>query len=102
MIRRFYEKCKRIQAADCADAHFIVGEAVIETFIPFITANLVNRIKAGADMSYILETGGVLALMACASLACGGLAGFTCAKAPGGLRQKPARRYIPQGADLYI
>ena len=27
---------------------FIVGEAVVETLIPFITANLVNAIKRGA------------------------------------------------------
>lgn len=84
MIRRLMKSVREYKRPTVLTLIFIVGEAVIETFIPFITANLVNRIKAGADMSYILETGGVLALMACASLTCGGLAGFTCAKASAG------------------
>ena len=84
MIRRLMKSVREYKRPTVLTLIFIFGEAVIETFIPFITANLVNRIKAGADMSYILETGGVLALMACASLACGGLAGFTCAKASAG------------------
>ena len=84
MIKRLMKSVREYKRPTVLTLIFIVGEAVIETFIPFITANLVNRIKAGADMSYILETGGVLALMACASLACGGLAGFTCAKASAG------------------
>ena len=84
MIRRLMKSVREYKRPTVLTLIFIVGEAVIETFIPFITANLVNRIKTGADMSYILETGGVLALMACASLACGGLAGFTCAKASAG------------------
>ncbi|MBQ7346752.1 MAG: ABC transporter ATP-binding protein [Clostridia bacterium] len=63
---------------------FIVGEAVIETLIPFVTANLINDIKAGAEMSEILKTGGLLTVMAILSLCCGGIAGFTCAKASSG------------------
>ncbi len=62
----------------------IVGEAIMETIIPFITADLVNKIRMGTDMSVILKTGLVLVIMACLSLACGGLAGFTCAKASTG------------------
>ena len=63
---------------------FIIGEAVIETFIPFITADMVNHIKNGAEMSSIVRTGLMLILLACISLACGGLAGFTCSKASSG------------------
>ncbi len=63
---------------------FIVGEAVLETSIPFITANMVNQIKEGAALSAILRTGGILAIMACVSLAFGGIAGYTCAKASAG------------------
>ena len=51
---------------------FIIGEAVIETFIPFITADMVNHIKNGAEMSSIVRTGLMLILLACISLACGG------------------------------
>lgn len=63
---------------------FIVGEAIMETIIPFITADLVNKLRGGTDMSVILRTGVVLVVMACLSLACGGLAGFTCARASTG------------------
>ncbi|MCI8388196.1 MAG: ABC transporter ATP-binding protein [Clostridiales bacterium] len=63
---------------------FIVGEAVIETFIPFITADMVNQIKAGAEIGSIIRIGLLLILMACLSLTCGGVAGFTCAKASAG------------------
>ena len=63
---------------------FIVGEAIIETFIPFITADLVNKIQAGADISVVFKTGGLLILMAMLSLCCGGIAAVTCAKASTG------------------
>lgn len=63
---------------------FIVCEVIIEVFIPFITADLVNTIKAGAEMSEVVKTGLFLALLACLSLCCGGIAGFTCAKAAAG------------------
>ena len=62
----------------------IVLEAVIECLIPFITADLVNRIKAGDDIASVTQTGVLLAVMAVISLCCGGIAGFTCAKASAG------------------
>ena len=66
----------------------MVGEAVIETLIPFVTATyLINKIQEqgkNLDMGYILAVGGVLVLMAVASLTCGGLAGFTSARASAG------------------
>ena len=63
---------------------FIVGEVILECLIPFMTADLVNRIKAGDDINSVLGTGGILIAMAIMSLACGGIAGFTCAKASAG------------------
>ena len=66
----------------------MVGEAIIETLIPFVTATyLINKIQEqgkNLDMGYILAVGGVLVLMAVASLTCGGLAGFTSARASAG------------------
>ena len=66
----------------------MVGEAIIETLIPFVTATFViNKIQEqgkNLDMGYILAVGGVLVLMAVASLTCGGLAGFTSARASAG------------------
>lgn len=63
---------------------FIVGEVIMETLIPFITADLVNNIRAGATTQEILRVGGVLVLMAAASLTFGAIAGFTCARASAG------------------
>ena len=63
---------------------FIVGEAVIEAIIPFLTARLVNEIKGGVDMGELLRLGAVLVALALSSLACGGLAGFTSARAASG------------------
>ncbi len=62
----------------------IVFEVIIECLIPFITADFVNRIKDGADPTQILMTGLLIFFMAVVSLACGGLAGYTCAKASAG------------------
>ena len=62
----------------------IVGEVIIECIIPFVTANLVNQIKAGVDIKTIVYTGLILAAMAIVSLLCGGLAGVTSAKASAG------------------
>ena len=64
---------------------FIALEAVIEAIIPFITAKLVNHVSAGVEMSFLLRTGLLLFVMTLISLACGGLAGFTCSKASAGL-----------------
>lgn len=83
MIRLF--KCVReYKRPTLLTLLFIVGEAVIETFIPFITADLLNNIQAGAEMSQIAKRGVLLIVMALLSLSCGGIAGFTCAKASAG------------------
>ena len=63
---------------------FIVGEAVIETAIPFITAALINAIKAGAGTDVITREGIKLTILAIVSLCCGGIAAFTCSKASSG------------------
>ena len=63
---------------------FITGESIIETLIPFITADLVNKIKAGEALRNVILTGVVLAIMACVSLACGGIAALCCSRASSG------------------
>ena len=63
---------------------FIVGEVIIECLIPFITASLVNQMKMDMEMKTLLLTGLLLVGMALVSLACGGLAGYTSAKASAG------------------
>lgn len=63
---------------------FIVCEVIIEIFIPFTTAKLITAIQTGAEIMDIVKIGVILIIMAMASLACGGIAGATCAKASAG------------------
>ena len=63
---------------------FITGEVIIEAIIPYLTAELVNNVKQSVDMSYILKIGLILFVMTVISLACGGAAGMTSAKAAAG------------------
>ena len=84
MLKRLSGSVREFKKPTILTLLFIIGEAVIETFIPFITANMVNAIKAGEPLREVLMTGGVLIVMACASLVCGGVAGFTCSKASAG------------------
>lgn len=62
----------------------IVGEVILECLIPFLTADLINKIKDGVSMHQVTKTGIILVVMAVCSLACGGIAGLTCAKASAG------------------
>ena len=84
MLKRLAACIREYKTPTILTLILIIGEAVIETFIPFITADMVNQIKYGAEMGAILAVGGRLVLMACLSLCCGGLAAYTCSKASTG------------------
>ena len=84
MIKRLAGCLREYKKPTILTLIFIVGEAFIETFIPFITAKLVNLIKYNAPMEQVVRIGLFLVLMACLSLCCGGIAGATCAKAATG------------------
>ena len=62
----------------------MIAEVFLDVLIPFYTANLVNQIKAGAEMSAIVKLGLILVAMALLSLMCGGAAGITGARASTG------------------
>lgn len=63
---------------------YVSLEVVIECIIPFVTAQLVNQIKAGCGVDVILRYGLLLLLMAGFSLWFGRLAGTACATAASG------------------
>ena len=69
----------------------IIGEVFIEVLIPFYTAELVNRIKAGVEMASVVRLGLVLVGMALLSLACGAAAGFAGARASAGFARNLRR-----------
>ena len=84
MIKQLMKCIREYKKPTLLTLIFIVGEAVIEIFIPFLTANLVNKIKDDIEMSELVITGVVLALLAMLSLSFGALAGYTSAKASAG------------------
>ncbi len=87
-IKLLAKSVREFKASSILTLLLMVGEAVIECLIPYITANrLINTIQQkGADleMGDILVTGLILVVMAIASLTCGGLAGFTASKSASG------------------
>ncbi len=84
MIKKLSASVREYKAASLLTLIFIVGEVIIECFIPFITAQLVNNIKSGVAISELMKTGLILFVLAVLSLTCGGVAGYTCAKASSG------------------
>ena len=91
VMRRLMGSIGEYRAASLVTPLLVLGEVVFEVLIPFRIADLVNVIKAGADLSQVLSAGGVLALMALASLAFGAAAGFTCARAACGFAKNLRR-----------
>ncbi|MDO5107857.1 MAG: ABC transporter permease, partial [Coriobacteriaceae bacterium] len=63
----------------------VTGEVVIECAIPFITALLINALNEGKGMDAISHYSLILVALALVSLACGTVAGITCANASTGL-----------------
>lgn len=84
MIKKLATSVREYKAPSLLTLIFIVGEVIIECFIPFITAQLVNNIKGGIEITELLKTGLLLFVLAILSLTCGGVAGYTCSKASAG------------------
>ena len=84
MLKRLLGCVREFKKPTILTLIFIVCESIIETLIPFITADLVNKIQAGTPLTDVIQTGILLVIMAFASLACGGVAGFCCARASAG------------------
>ena len=84
MLKRLMGCIREFKKPTILTLVFIVCESIIETLIPFITAALVNDIQDGLPLSNVIKKGVLLAIMAFASLACGGIAGFCCARASAG------------------
>ncbi len=84
MLKKLAESIREYKLPSVLTFLFILCEAVIECFIPFITARLVDRIEAGSEIAVVLQTGAILLVLALASLCCGGIAGLMSAKASSG------------------
>ena len=84
MVKKLLKSVREFKGLSILTFILMMGEAVIECLIPFITANLMNKIKAGIEIKELLAIGGLLVLMAIISLSFGGSAGYTSAKASSG------------------
>ncbi len=84
MIRKLLRSVREFKTPAIITFLFMVGEAIIECIIPFITANLMNQIKEGIELTKLMTTGGILVALAIVSLSFGGAAGYTSAKASSG------------------
>ena len=84
MIKKLLESVREFRKPTVITFILMVFEVFIEVLIPFITADLVNAIKAGAALDSVVKTGLILVGMACLSLICGSLGGFTCSRASAG------------------
>ena len=84
MIKKLAGSIREFKLPTIITILFMIGEVIIECLIPFMTADLVNRIKAGDDIKNVIVTGVILVIMAILSLTCGGAAGYTSAKASAG------------------
>ncbi|MBR4721357.1 MAG: ABC transporter ATP-binding protein [Clostridia bacterium] len=84
MIKRLLKSVREYKTPTIWTLILILMEAVIETFIPFITARLVNNIQAQVAIAEVIKTGVLLIIMAVLSLLCGGGAAFTSAHASAG------------------
>ena len=91
VLRTLAGSVRQYMPATVATPLLVIGEVIFEILIPFRTAQLIDQVKAGVDLSEVVATGGVLALMALCSLAFGALAGLTCAKASCGFARNLRR-----------
>ena len=91
MIKTLAKSIREYKLPSILTLIFIMGEVIIEVIIPFITADLVNNIKAGAPIETVIKTGLILIGMALVSLCCGGIAAITCSKASTGFAKNLRR-----------
>ena len=81
MLKTLMASIREYKRAAIATPIIVSGEVVMEVAIPFVTAQLINTIQAGATLSEMLPYASVLVCMALASLAFGIGAGLTCSQA---------------------
>lgn len=85
MYKTIFRSIREFKLPAILTVIFIMGEAVIEVFIPAITKDLIDVIEnGGAGVNDIVMIGLRLVVLALISLCCGGIAAVSCAKASAG------------------
>ena len=91
IMRVLAKSIKEFKNASILTPILVFIETVFEVLIPFRTADLVDTLRAGADVAAIINSGAILALMALCSLIAGGAAGLACAHASTGFARNLRR-----------
>ena len=84
MIKKLACCIGKYKTASFLAPFFVTLEVIIEVFIPFMMANIIDKGIANSDMSYITKTGITLVVMSLLSLLCGALSGRYAAIASAG------------------
>ncbi len=84
MIKRLLKSVREYKLPTILTIIFIVLEVIIEVFIPFVTVEIIDQIEKSKPLMSVVESCIIMIIMACLSLCCGGIAGFTCSKASAG------------------
>ena len=84
MIRKLFPFTEGVRLRSLLAPLFVIFEALLEVFIPFMMMNIVDIGIANRDMPYVLKMGGFMVLVALASLAFGILSGRCAAVAATG------------------
>ena len=81
MIKTLASSVRDYKLPSIATPILVLCEVACEMAIPFVTANLIDTIKDGAQIAQIMPTAGVLVGLALVSLFFGAAAGVTCSYA---------------------
>lgn len=84
MIKKLSASIREFKLVSILSPLLMLGEAAIETLIPFIGAKLIENIQQGCEIKTIVNYGIVLVALAMVSLMFGGLGGLVSSKAAGG------------------
>lgn len=81
MIKTLAKSIREYKKDSIKTPIYVSLEVIIECFIPFLIASLVNDIKAGTSISHLVYQGIFLVILAGISLTLGTLSGYACASA---------------------
>jgi len=84
MIKKLAGAVREYKIPSLLSPLFVALEVIVECIIPYVTAILAEKIRVGTTVPVIAKYGGILVLLATASLAFGAIAGHFCATASSG------------------
>ena len=78
----------------------IIGEVLIELFIPYLMGKIIDIGIANQDIAYILKIGGLMVLLAIVSIACGAMSGTFASIAATGVSKNIRKKLFNKVQDF--